>query len=108
MPTFPLPMNPDETILRSEAKAIRVKNSLLGIGYNVVYGTLWLTTQRIVFQSFVLNSITAYPLSHISSAEALDVTISERTSHYSSNSFNSALRLGFDNGGKEYFIPANV
>ncbi len=108
MPNFPLPLNPDETILRSEGKALCVKNSLLGIGYNVVYGTLWLTNQRIIFHSSALGSITAYPLSHISTAEALEVTIRQRTGRYSSNTFNSALRLGFDNGGKEYLIPDNI
>lgn len=108
MQNFPLPMNPDESILRSEEKARRVKNSLLGIGYNVVHGTLWLTNQRIVFHSFLLGNITAYPLSHIGSAEALAVSITERTSRYSSNTFESALRLVFDNGGREYFITANI
>jgi hypothetical protein len=108
MPDFPLQMNPDETILRSEEKAIRVKNSPLGFGYNVVYGTLWLTNQRIVFQSFLLGNITAYPLSHITSAEVPAVEITERITRYSFNTFSSALRLGFDNGGKEYFIPADL
>src|SRR3954463_15501180 len=99
MPDFPLQANPDETILRSEEHAKHVKNSLLGIGYNVVYGTLWLTSQRIVFESFPLGNITAYPLAHVASAEAVPVNLSERTGRYSANTFSSALRLGFDNAG---------
>ncbi len=106
MPNFPLPTNPDETILRSEENAKHVENSL--IGYNVIYGTFWLTNQRLVFQSFPFGAITAYPLSHIATAEMLDVSIHQRTSQYSSNTFNAALRVGFDNGGKEYFITANI
>lgn len=107
MPDFPLQTNPDETVFRSEEHAKHVKNSLLGIGYNVVYGTLWLTSQRFVFHSFPLGNITAYPLSHIASAEAVEVNITERLTRYSFNTFNSTLRLGFDNNGKEYFIPAD-
>jgi hypothetical protein len=106
MPNFPSPLNPDETVLRGEENARHVKNNL--IGYNVVYGTLWLTNQRIVFQSFPFATITAYPLSHVAAAEALDVSIHQRTGRYSSHTFNSALRISFDNGGKEYFIPANI
>jgi hypothetical protein len=60
MTTFPLPLNADETILRTDEHAAHVKNNLLGLGYNVIYGTLWLTDQRLVFRSALLASTLSY------------------------------------------------
>ena len=106
MKNFPLPLNAEETILNSDEKSAYVKNSLLG--YNVIFGTLWLTNHRIVFQSSILGNISAYPVKSIVKALRADVDIYYRVTRYQSHTYNAALYLEFDNGGKEYFIPQNI
>ena len=106
MSNFPLPLNVNETVLKSDEKAAHVKDNL--IGYNVIFGTLWLTSQRIVFQSALFGSALAYPLSHIGKAVRAEVSLSRRTSQYSSQTYDAALYVEFDNGGKAYFIPEDI
>lgn len=108
MTTFPLPLNADETILKTDEHAAHVKNSPLGLGYNVIYGTLWLTDQRLVFRSAMLASTLSYPLSRVANAARKEVSLSQKQSQYSSQSYDAALYVEFDNGGKEYFLtPAD-
>lgn len=108
MTQFPLPLNTNETILKTDEDTAHVRNNVLGIGYNVIYGRLWLTDQRIVFKSALLGSTLSYPLSRVAKAERVEVNISHRQSQYSFRNYDAALYIEFDNGGKEYFLtPAN-
>jgi len=104
MTTFPLALNVDETVLKTDEHAAHVKNNPLGLGYNVIYGTLWLTDQRLVFRSALLASTLSYPLSRVASATRKEVSFSQRQSGYSAQTYEAALYVEFDNGGKEYFI----
>jgi len=106
MNNFPFPLDPEETILNSDEKSAYAKNSLLG--YNVVFGTLWLTSQRLVFQDSFLGGSFAYPLSRIVKAMRTDVQIYYRVSRYSSHTYDAALYVEFDNGGREYFIAQDL
>lgn len=106
MKNFPLPLNAEETILNTDEKSVYVKNSLLG--YNVIFGTLWLTSQRLVFQSSFLGNSFAYPVKSISKALRAEVNIYYKTSRYQSHTYDAALYLEFDNGGREYFIPQDI
>lgn len=109
MANFPLAFHPNETILNSDGKAAHAKNSLLG--YNVIFGTLWLTSQRIVFQAFPFGDILAYPLSHIVNASRKDVPIHSTVSagdFASTTTYDAGLFVEFDNGGKEYFIVTEI
>ena len=106
MTTFPLPLNANETILKTDEHAAHVKNNALG--YNVIYGTLWLTDQRLVFRSAVLASTLSYPLRRVSSAARKEVSISQRQTQYSARSYDAALYVEFDNGGKEYFLTDDL
>ena len=108
MTTFPLPLNANETILKTDEHAAHVKNNSLGLGYNVIYGTLWLTDQRLVFRSAVLASTLSYPLSRVASAARTTVSLSQRQSGYSSQSYDAALYVEFDNGGQEYFLTEDL
>lgn len=108
----PVPLYPGETVLREDDQAIHVKNNPIGIGYNVIYGTLWLTSQRIIFQSFPLGNILTYPLSRITNAARAEISVSHRavrTPVYNRSAFfDAGLKLDFDNNGKEYFIPQDI
>jgi len=106
--TFPLPLNAKETILKTDEHAAHVKNSPLGLGYNVIYGTLWLTDQRLVFRSALLASTLSYPLSRVADAARKDVSLSQRQSGYSSQKYDAALYVEFENGGKEYFLADDL
>jgi len=106
MTTFPLPLNGDETILQTDEQAAHVKNNLLG--YNVIYGTLWLTDQRLVFRSALLANTLSYPLSRVANAARKEVSLSQRQSPYSSQSYDAALYVEFENGGKEYFLTEDL
>jgi hypothetical protein len=81
-----------------------VKNNALGLGYNVINGSLWLTDQRILFRSAVLGNTLSYPLSRVANAARRDVSISQRQSQYSSQTYDAALYVEFENGGREYFL----
>jgi hypothetical protein len=106
MKNFPLPLNANETILNSDEKSVYVKNSLLG--YNVIFGTLWITSQRLVFQDTIFGNSFAYPVKSIAKAQQSDVKIYYKVSRYQSHTYDVALYLEFDNGGKEYFIPQDI
>jgi len=106
MTNFPLPLNPNETVLKTDEHAAHVRNNALG--YNVIYGTLWLTDQRLLFRSALLGSTLSYPLSRVASAARREVSISQRQSRYSSQSYDAALYVEFDNGGKEYFLADDL
>src|SRR5215213_1795179 len=106
MTTFPLPLNGDETILQTDEQAAHVKNNLLG--YNVIYGTLWLTDQRLVFRSALLANTLSYPLSRVADAARKEVSLSQRQSPYSSQSDDAALYVEFENGGKECFLTEDL
>jgi len=109
MSTFPIPLNTNETILRSDEKANYAKNG--PIGYNVISGTLWLTSQRIVFQPSLFGGAVAYPLSHIVKASRSDQPIykaSPAGNFVFNTTYKAGLHLEFDNGGMEYFIPEEI
>jgi len=108
MTNFPLGLYANEMILKTDENAARVKNNALGIGYNVIFGTLWLTTHRLIFQSSVLGSLISYPLSRITKARRVEVSISQRQGQYSFKNYDAALHIEFNNNGKEYFIPQNI
>lgn len=108
MSNFPLRLDVDEMILKTDENAAFVRNNALGLGYNVIFGTLWLTTHRIVFQSSVLGRVVTYPLSRIAKATRSEVTISQKQTQYAFRNYDAALRVEFDNGGREYFIPQNI
>ncbi len=108
MTTFPLPLNANETILKTDEHAAHVQNSPLGLGYNVIYGTLWLTDQRLVFRSALLASTLSYPLSRVADAARKEVSLSQKQTQYSSQSYDAALSVEFDNGGKEYFLTEDL
>ncbi len=108
MSTFPLPLHENESLLQTDNNAARVKNNVLAIAYNLIFGTLWLTNHRLVFQSSILGSLVSYPLSRIRNARRADVSISHRQSRYSFQNYDAALYIEFDNGGKEYFIPQKI
>ena len=106
MKNFPLPLNAEETILNCDEKSVYIKNSLLG--YNVIFGTLWLTSQRLVFQDSIFGNSFAYQVRCIAKAVRADVNIYYRASRYHSYTYDAALYLEFDNGGKEDFIPQDI
>ena len=81
-----------------------MKNTPLGLGYNVIYGTLWLTDQRLVFRSALLASTLSYPLSRVADAARKEVSLSQKQSQYSSQKYDAALDVEFEDGGKEYFL----
>jgi hypothetical protein len=105
----PIPLSAGETVLRTDENAAHAVNSLLG--HNLKFGGLWLTSQRIVFQSSFLGGTVFYPLRHIVKASRSDVPIYYRSGSGMAGStatYNSSLYLEFDNGGEEYFIPAEI
>src|SRR5215207_4689098 len=106
MTTFPLPLNAEETILKTDDQAAHVKSGMLG--YNVIYGTLWLTDQRLVFRSALLASTLSYPLSRVASAVRQEVSLSQRQSPYSAQRYDAALYVEFEGGGKEYFLTDDL
>jgi hypothetical protein len=112
MVQFPVPLNSGESIQRSEEDCVYVKNSALGVGYSLVFGTLWLTNQRIVYRSKFLGSQTIYPLSHLTTAGNTNASVSEKkvsTPFYNRyHTYDSALELNFDNNGTDYFIPQDI
>ena len=108
MTTFPLPLNANETTLKTDEHAAHVKNNPLGLGYNVIYGTLWLTDQRLVFRSALLASTLSYPLSRVASAARTKVSLAQKQSQYSSQSYDAALYVEFEDGGKEYFLTDDL
>jgi hypothetical protein len=109
---LPVSLNPGETVLREDDQAIHVKNNPIGIGYNVIYGTLWLTSQRIVFSSFPLGNVLTYPLRRITGATRAEISVSHRTVSsplYTRRTFfDAGLKLDFDNSGREYLIPREI
>ena len=112
MSSFPIPLNSAETILRSEENCIFIKNSPLGVGYNLVYGTLWLTSQRVVFHAGFSGANEIYPLSRLANAASAEVNVARKNLdigiYQNYTSFNSGLRLDFDNNGLVYFIPKDI
>ena len=106
MTNFPLPLYPNETILKTDEHAAHVKNNVLG--YNVIYGTLWLTDQRLLFRSVLLGSTLSYPLRRIASAARKEVSISQKQTRYSFQDYDAALYVEFDNSGKEYFLADDL
>ncbi|MBI3150550.1 MAG: hypothetical protein HYZ21_00305 [Chloroflexi bacterium] len=108
MTNFPLPLNQDESILKTDSSAAHVRNAALGMGYNVIYGMLWLTDQRLVFRSAILGNTLSYPLSRVAKAERVEVSLSRRQTQFSSQFYDAALRVEFDNVGREYFLTNEI
>lgn len=108
MSSLPIPLHADESLLKTDENAARVKNKALALMYNVIYGNLWLTTHRLIFESSPPGSLTSYPLSHIRNARSTEVKVSQRQPEGSVRNYDAALHIEFDNGGKEYFIPRDV
>jgi hypothetical protein len=108
MSYLPVSHLPGEAILLQDDNAVYIKNNLLGFGYQTLTGTLWLTTQRIMFRAAVPGTLTVYPLSHIARVLPVEVRIANKTGRNSSRPFTAALYLGFDDGGREYLIPQDI
>lgn len=105
---LPIPLHPNETILKTDENAARIKNNALALIYHVIHGNLWLSNHRLVFQSSVPGGLVSYPLSRIRLARRADVNVSRRPGRHSSEDYDAALYIEFDSGGKEYFIPQNI
>jgi hypothetical protein len=119
-----------EKILRIDEKAVFVWNDPHGFGYGVLSGTLWLTSQRIVFQrSPRLNDRVevrfgspslpegwyAFPLRRIRRAYEFETKILKQDSPRRKGQVvgdwiqaNSVLALKFENGGQEFFIVQEI
>ncbi len=112
MSTFPLPLLEGETVLKTDENAYYIKN-VLGAGYYVLHGKLWLTNARLVHQDFPLGRVTAYPLSHVTGAAREAVNVAEKQFEvkgvYTSwKNYDAALMVAFDNNGMDYFIPQDI
>src|SRR5512140_1639485 len=107
---LPVTLNSDETVLRTDPDAAHVQNQVIGTGVHA--GTLWLTSQRIVFQPSMFGSAVAYPVSHISRASRSDTPIYSRSGGSGmagrTTTYPASLHLEFDNGGLEHFIPKDI
>ena len=111
MPDLPVPLNPNERVLL-DSEAVYPRTSLLGLGYNAIFGHLWLTNQRVVFRGPLVGQILSHPLSHVINAEASDRQI--KTSGATIEGFaafmttSSLMVITFDNGGREYFAIKDI
>jgi len=110
MTDLPIPLNPGEAVLR-ESEAVYPKNSMLGIGYNAVFGHLWLTDQRLIFHGTILGQTRAYPLSHVTDVTPTDRQIKTAGVSVDVASFtkwSSLLRVEFDGKAREYFAVKDM
>lgn len=111
MADLPVPPNPGETVLM-DVEAVYPKNSLLGFGYNPVFGHLWLTGQRLIFRGTAFGHILAFPLSHVKGASATQRQIKtsgasvDGTPMFTGSS--TVMVVNFDNGGREYFAVKDL
>jgi len=121
---------PGEKILLTDEKAAFVWNDAYGFGYGVLSGTLWLTSQRVVFQrSPRLNDRieirfdspsrhegwSAFPLQRVQRAYEFETKILKQDNPRRKGQVvgdwiqaNSVLALEFENGGQEFFIVQEI
>ena len=96
---LPIPAKPGEEILQGGEMARYLRTNVTGWGYNPYDGSLWITSQRLVFAGrFMRNQlVTTFPLRRITAASILQMRVQ----------FTQAevLKIEFENGGKEYFVP---
>ena len=52
----------------------------------------------------MLASTLSYPLSRVADAARKEVSLSQKQSQYSSQRYDAALYVEFEDGGKEYFL----
>ena len=57
MADLPIPLNPSERVLL-DSESVYPRTSLLGLGYNAIFGHLWLTNQRLVHHYGILTRVT--------------------------------------------------
>lgn len=111
MTDLPVPLNPGEAVLK-EAEAVYPKNSLLGLGYNPVFGHLWLTDQRLIFHGTIFGQTRIYPLSRVVNAAPTERQI--KTAGVSVGGadvftqWSTLTLVEFDNGGREYFAVKDM
>ena len=104
-------LNPNERILIS-SEAVYPRTSLFSLGYNAIFGRLWLTNQRVVFRGPLEWQILDLPLSRVTSAEASERQI--RTKGGEMEGFaafmttSTLMAIHFDNGGREYFAVKDI
>lgn len=112
MTPLPLPLLADEIVLKEDPSVLYVKE-VLGAGYHLLGGRLWLTNFRLVHQDFPLGRLTVYPLSHLTQTTRENVRLAQKKFaikglYESWAHYEAALRLAFDNQGLEYFIPSDI
>lgn len=111
MADLPIPLNPGETVLR-ESDAVYPKNSLLGLGYNAVFGRLWLTDQRLVFRGTLLGQTLVFPLSHVTSAMPTERSIKTASVSVGGadawTQWSSLMKVEFDGHAREYFAVKDM
>ncbi len=96
---LPRPANPGEQILQGGESARYLRTNLSGWGYNPYDGYLWITSQRLIFAGRFMRSrlAVAFPLRRISAASILRMRVQFAQA--------DVLKIEFENGGKEYFVP---
>jgi hypothetical protein len=89
--------------VRREGPARWLVSNVTAMGYNPINGTLWTTSQRVIFRGYQPRSryiaggsyVAEYPISHVTNAEMVRMRVQWSDS--------SVLKLTFDNTGREYF-----
>jgi hypothetical protein len=111
MPALPVPINPNEYVVL-DSEAVYPRTSLLGLGYNAIFGQLWLTNQRLVFRGTLMGQILDLPLSRVTGAEASDRQIKTKGAKIEGfaafMTTSSLMVITFDSGGREYFAVKDI
>src|SRR5258706_4141729 len=107
MTDLPIPLNPNERVLL-DSEGVYPRTSLLGLGYNAIFGHLWLTNQRLVFRGTLMGQILDLPLSRVTGAEASDRQIKTKGAKIEGfaafMTTSTLMVISFDNGGPEYMV----
>jgi len=111
MAELPIPLSPGESVL-TDAEAVYPKTSLLGFGYNAVFGRLWLTGHRLIFRGTIFEQILVFPVSRVTNAAPTERQIktggAKLDGFTSFMSFSTLMVVEFDNGGREYFAVKDL
>jgi hypothetical protein len=95
--SLPFPLDADETLIASTS--VRRYAPAFRWLRQQHHGVLYLTTGRIVFQRILGGRLIGFPLSHATAAATEEIV----TGRYGMSA--AGLRIDFDTGGAEYFIP---
>lgn len=110
MSDLPIPLYPGETVLK-ETDAVYPKTTWPGLGYRLVFGRLWLTSGRLVFQGPSLDGPLVFPLSRVVDAAPGERRIRTRGISAEADAFTQTttlMRVAFDDGGREYFAVKDI